>query len=145
MNKAKYHYREMAWLPKIEQKHIRITQTLMEVKQIKSRQNNKRDENCYRCCIFWPAFGCCIPQTLVEIVIFSIFCAKNLKKCKNLLQNQAIFFPLVSYLRLSQRMDETLVTRIIVDCRKASKKSTRHYSRDYLINWSIELPDPVVN
>ena len=25
------------------------------------------------CCIFRPAFGCCAPQTLVEIFIFSIF------------------------------------------------------------------------
>ena len=24
------------------------------------------------CCIFWPAFGCCAPQTLVEIAMFSI-------------------------------------------------------------------------
>ena len=32
------------------------------------------------CCIFWPAFGCCACQRLVQIVIFSIFCAKNLKK-----------------------------------------------------------------
>ena len=32
-----------------------------------------------RCCIFRPAFGCCAPQMLVEIVIFSIFCADKLK------------------------------------------------------------------
>ena len=44
------------------------------------------------CCIFPPAFGCCAPQTLVEIVIFSIFYAKKLKKRKKvtiLLQNLA--------------------------------------------------------
>ena len=35
-----------------------------------------------KCCIFWPAFGCCASQMLVEIVIFSIFCAKKLKKRK---------------------------------------------------------------
>ena len=33
----------------------------------------------YICCIFWPEFGCCTPQMLVE-VIFSVFCAKKLKK-----------------------------------------------------------------
>ena len=27
------------------------------------------------CCIFQPAFGCCAPQTLVKIVIFSVFSA----------------------------------------------------------------------
>ena len=32
------------------------------------------------CCIFGPAFGCCAPQTPVEIVIFSVFCAEKLKK-----------------------------------------------------------------
>ena len=32
------------------------------------------------CCIFQPAFGCCPLQTLVEIVIFSVYAAKNLKK-----------------------------------------------------------------
>ena len=38
------------------------------------------------CCIFRPAFGCCALQTLVKIVIFSIFSAKKLKKqdiCSN--------------------------------------------------------------
>ena len=35
------------------------------------------------CCIFWPAFGCCPLQTLVETVIFSIFNDKKLKKAKN--------------------------------------------------------------
>ena len=34
------------------------------------------------CCIFWPAFGCCACQMLVEIVIFSVFAAKNFKKVK---------------------------------------------------------------
>ena len=43
---------------------------------------NARLQQYHTCCIFRPAFGCCTPQTLVEIVIFSIFCAKNLKKCK---------------------------------------------------------------
>ena len=38
------------------------------------------------CCIFWPAFGCCALRTLVEIVIFSAFAAKNLKKARNLQQ-----------------------------------------------------------
>ena len=42
--------------------------------------------NClmYIWCIFWPAFGCCAPQTLVEIVIFSVLCSKKLKKARNL-------------------------------------------------------------
>ena len=34
------------------------------------------------CCIFRPVFGCCPPQTLVEIFIFSTFCAKKLKNAK---------------------------------------------------------------
>ena len=38
------------------------------------------------CCIFRPAFGCCALQTLVEIVIFSVFAAKNLKKARILQQ-----------------------------------------------------------
>ena len=32
------------------------------------------------CCIFPPVFGCCALQILVEIVIFSAFCAKKPKK-----------------------------------------------------------------
>ena len=43
-------------------------------------------------CIFQPAFGCCAPQTQVEIVMFSICYAKKLKKHQketNLLQNLA--------------------------------------------------------
>ena len=46
----------------------------------------KKDSVYQNCCIFWPAFGCCAPQMLVEIVIFSIFYAKTLKKVTNLLQ-----------------------------------------------------------
>ena len=34
----------------------------------------------HHCCIFWQAFGCCALQALVEILIFSIFCAKKQKK-----------------------------------------------------------------
>ena len=42
------------------------------------------------CCIFRPAFGCCARQTLVEIVIFSVFCAKKCKKkARNLQQISA--------------------------------------------------------
>ena len=45
----------------------------------------------HQCYIFQPAFGCCTPQTLVKIFIFSIFCAKKLKKCQKskLLKNLA--------------------------------------------------------
>ena len=35
------------------------------------------------CPIFLPAFGCCAPQRLFEILIFSIFSAKNLKNTKS--------------------------------------------------------------
>ena len=35
------------------------------------------------CCIFWPVFGCCAPQLLVEIVIFCIFYAKKQKRQKS--------------------------------------------------------------
>ena len=38
------------------------------------------------CCIFRPAFGCCPLETPVEIVFFSAFAAKNLKKARNLQQ-----------------------------------------------------------
>ena len=41
------------------------------------------------CCIFRPAFGCCVLQTLVVIVIFSIFAAKKLKKARILQQISA--------------------------------------------------------
>ena len=46
---------------------------------------------CCICCIFRPAFGCCALQTLVKIVIFSVFYAKNLKKqeiCSKFLKKQ---------------------------------------------------------
>ena len=49
------------------------------------------------CCIFRPAFGCCALQTLVEIVIFSIFVAKNLKKqeiCGKFQQKNSFFLSL---------------------------------------------------
>ena len=39
-----------------------------------------------RCCIFRPAFGCCALKTLVEIDIFSVFAAKNIKKARILQQ-----------------------------------------------------------
>ena len=42
-----------------------------------------------KCCIFQPAFGCCALQTMVKIVTFSLFCAKNLKKARNLQQISA--------------------------------------------------------
>ena len=32
------------------------------------------------CCIFWPAFGCCALQTLVDIFILMFFTSKSLKK-----------------------------------------------------------------
>ena len=41
------------------------------------------------CCIFWSAFGSYTLQTLFEIVIFSVFCAKKQKKqeiCSKILQ-----------------------------------------------------------
>ena len=47
------------------------------------------------CCIFPPAFGCCAPQTLVEIVIFSIFMQKAekiFKKVTNFIKISA-FLP----------------------------------------------------
>ena len=34
-------------------------------------------------CIFWPAFGCCPCQTLVEICVFNVFCAQKLKNVKS--------------------------------------------------------------
>ena len=44
----------------------------------------------YKCCIFQPAFGCRALQMLVEIVIFSVFTVKKLKKkqeiCSKFLQ-----------------------------------------------------------
>ena len=43
--------------------------------------------NCFSkllCSNFRPAFGCCARQTLVELVIYSVFAAKNLKKARNL-------------------------------------------------------------
>ena len=44
------------------------------------------------CCIFRPAFECCARQTLVEIVIFSVFAAKSVKKASNLQQISCFFF-----------------------------------------------------
>ena len=34
------------------------------------------------CCIFWPAFGCCTPQTLIKNCFFNIFMSKNWKRKK---------------------------------------------------------------
>ena len=45
------------------------------------------------CCIFLPAFGCCAPQTLVEICIFNIFNDKKLNKGeKSKKFNKKVFF-----------------------------------------------------
>ena len=44
------------------------------------------DISSLHCCIFWPVIGCCALQTLVEMTIFSVFAAKNLKNTKNLQQ-----------------------------------------------------------
>ena len=44
------------------------------------------------CCIFWPAFGCYAPQTLVEIVVFNVFCAKYLKNHKKYKFGKKTFF-----------------------------------------------------
>ena len=41
---------------------------------------NNKEVHADVCCIFRPAFGCCARQTLVQIVIFSVLAAKNLKK-----------------------------------------------------------------
>ena len=46
------------------------------------------------CCIFQPVFGCYALQTLVKKVIFTGFCAKNLKKqeiCSKFLQTTRFF------------------------------------------------------
>ena len=47
------------------------------------------------CCIFRPAFGVRSTQTLVEMVIFSLFAAKKLKKkqeiCSKFLQKTVFF------------------------------------------------------
>ena len=77
------------------------------------------------CCKFWPAFGYCAPKTLVEILIFIIFCVIKLKKCKkssdfiiifskklffSLLQNAGrVFFP-----RL--RTDYYLIYKLTLSC-----------------------------
>ena len=47
-----------------------------------SHWNTKANSIKMACCIIWPAFGCCAPQTLVEICFFNVFCAKKLKKGK---------------------------------------------------------------
>ena len=49
------------------------------------------------CYIFQPGFGCCTLQTLVKIVIFSIFSAKKLLKSKKFAANfckKHVFFSL---------------------------------------------------
>ena len=43
------------------------------------------------CCIFWPAFGCCALQTLVEIVIFSIFSAKRARNLQQIFAKNMFF------------------------------------------------------
>ena len=44
---------------------------------------SKRTEKRSVCCIFWPAFGCCTLQSLVEIVISAFFVLKSWKSTKN--------------------------------------------------------------
>ena len=58
-----------------------------------------------RCCIFRPAFGCCAPQTLVEIVIFSVFSAKKLKKSKKFASN---FCKKICFLSLHQNAGQNI-------------------------------------
>ena len=54
------------------------------------------------CCIFRPVFGCCAPQTLVEIVSIGIFCAKKLKKFQKINKFVAEFSKKMSFLNLHQ-------------------------------------------
>ena len=44
------------------------------IQTIISSTSCARGHLCVGCCIFQPGFRCCAPQTLVEIVIFIIFC-----------------------------------------------------------------------
>ena len=44
------------------------------------------------CCIFWPGFGCCALQTLVELVIFSgFFVQKKQEICSQILPKTHFF------------------------------------------------------
>ena len=63
------------------------------------------------CCIFWPVFGCCTPQTLVEIFIFSIFCAKKLKMQKRK-KFAAKFSKITWFLSLHQNAGQMFYSRI---------------------------------
>ena len=51
-----------------------------------NRSQASTERAAINCCIYQPAFGCCALLTLVEIVIFSVFYAKKLKKARNLQQ-----------------------------------------------------------
>ena len=55
----------------------------------------KEEPPVHNSCIFQPAFGCCALQTLLAIVIFTVFSAKKLKKqeiCSKFLQKTRLKF-----------------------------------------------------
>ena len=56
--------------------------TIDKLGKERMRDRKGESERKSECCIFRPAFGCSALQMLVEIVIFSIFCAKNIKSKK---------------------------------------------------------------
>ena len=59
-------------------------------------QNNKTGLDPFQdrfCCIYQPAFGWCTPNMLVEIFIFSVFCAQKLKNAKSNLFDYAVDSP----------------------------------------------------
>ena len=58
----------------LDVRHFYIFQTGQIVKFLPTKGAGRLKGNC---CIFWPAFGCCLPKTLVEICIFKVFNITN--------------------------------------------------------------------
>ena len=95
----------------------------------KSRKNDIANRHLSRkvlCCIFQPAFGCCALETLVEIVIFSIFCAKKAKKSKKF---EAKFCKKHVFLGLHQNAGGPF----------SIGEKTYCYNKGSLDNWQLEL------
>ena len=77
--------RNMFLAPQVSTNPILASQVLTNP-SLESRLQNLHWCN-ITCCIFRPSFGCCARQRLVDIVIFSVFAAKNQKKNKKFAAN----------------------------------------------------------
>ena len=84
------------------------------------------------CYIFWPAFGCCAPQKLVEIFIFSIYCAKKLKKWEKSRKFEAKFIKKHIFFNLHQNAGRGLFFNQTLSIYSKYPKMPHYYSVSFL-------------